>query len=103
MFVTFAIVGVCFIFLLAYMRNHHVADHMVLQPIMDSIGLVIGLSWELCIDTAVEGIVRAIDHEDKTKSWLYDLMISLGLVVVVMPPWAFYICPRATWHRAEGH
>lgn len=70
--------------------NHEKA----LRTIMSSFSFLTGLSWEKAFDSAnacvVEGVPAFRDHRVLSK-----ISISICLVCLVLPAWAWYVVPKA--------
>lgn len=90
--------GFIAIFLLNHVANKGFLRHDTQRSLIDIVGLLCGLSWESCVNVAMEGI-----HSERSDQQfrIFDGCTDLFIALIVTPAWAFYILPHALSHMKE--
>jgi hypothetical protein len=91
MVIGFGITGFGTIFLLDFIADKGWVDRSCVEGLIDTVGLLLGLSWEACITTAVVGLGQALPRREH----VVDSSVDIFLCVAVIPAWALFILPQA--------
>mmetsp|Transcript_146277 Transcript_146277/g.253262 ORF Transcript_146277/g.253262 Transcript_146277/m.253262 type:complete len:570 (+) Transcript_146277:59-1768(+) len=95
----FAVGGFGIIWILNHLTHQGLVNVDAQRSLIDAIGLMLGLSWESCVNVAMEGIHYGVED---TQFRLINGMVDFTLAVIVTPAWALYILPHAMAHmKAE--
>jgi hypothetical protein len=93
----FGLGGFVTIFALDFIADKGLVDRSCVQGLIDTVGLLLGLSWEACITTAVHGLGEALPG----KEMIIDASVDLFLCLAVIPAWALFILPQALRYAEE--
>ncbi|CAL1150633.1 unnamed protein product [Cladocopium goreaui] len=72
-----------------------------LRALIQSLGILIGFSWERSFDEAVGGLAEG--HVLGLPPPVLTLLLALGLAGAVMPAWKWYILPVVESQKEETH
>mmetsp|Transcript_42889 Transcript_42889/g.98395 ORF Transcript_42889/g.98395 Transcript_42889/m.98395 type:complete len:530 (-) Transcript_42889:92-1681(-) len=86
-----AMVGVAAIFILDRQCDYGWLPRRTVTALVGAVGLLLGLSWEQCVDTSVKGMHTIMPHNIK----FVDAFVDMTLALFVVPAWALYIRPHA--------
>lgn len=92
-------------FLVDYLADNHLLSEEGLRSLGVSFGLLVGLSWEITFDTAVENLEHRMvnAYHNHILGAFAKTILILGLCGVVLPAWRMYILPKALAAEEEAH
>lgn len=93
----FGVGGFSVIIMLDWIADHGWVDRSLVNGLIDAIGLLLGLSWEAAVTSAVEGLGTAVPG----RTLVVDLTVDVGLCIATIPAWALYVLPQSLKYVSE--